>query len=65
MIGYFLREISSLGFANLGKTKGLYWVGHPMEDDSCWSEAMDRVRELHQPYSRLYILKRDIKNLQV
>ncbi|NPA61330.1 MAG: tRNA (N(6)-L-threonylcarbamoyladenosine(37)-C(2))-methylthiotransferase MtaB [Epsilonproteobacteria bacterium] len=37
-----LEEISSLGFA-IGTD---FIVGHPMEDDSCWSEAMDRVREL-------------------
>ncbi len=37
-----LNEIASFGYA-IGTD---YIVGHPMEDEVCWREAMDRVREL-------------------
>ncbi len=37
-----LNEIASLGYA-IGTD---YIVGHPMEDDICWNEAVERVKEL-------------------
>ncbi len=37
-----LEEIASFGFA-IGTD---FIVGHPKEDEKCWSEAIDRVKEL-------------------